>query len=118
MGPPGVSRLGSLGNWIGSLHVNRCEGVCWMYREVTVIEVREVLRAWLAGAGLCTVAAQAGVDRKTARRYVQAAAAAGVVRTGGWEQVTDEVIGAVVGAVWPVKPDPVRATRAPARPPD
>ena len=40
------------------------------FREVAVIEVREVLRAWLAGAGLRTVAEQAGVDRKTARRYV------------------------------------------------
>jgi transposase len=75
------------------------------YREVTVIEVREVLRGWLAGAGLRTVAAQAGVDRKTARRYVQAAEAAGVVRAGGWEQVTDEVVGVVVGAVRPVKPE-------------
>jgi hypothetical protein len=35
---------------------------------VSVIEVREVLRAWLAGAGLRKVAEQAGVDRKTARR--------------------------------------------------
>jgi hypothetical protein len=51
-----------------------------------VIEVREVLRAWLAGAGLRTVAAQAGVDRKTARRYVEAAEAAGVVRAGGYGQ--------------------------------
>ena len=40
------------------------------FREVAVIEIREVLRAWLAGAGLRQVAAQAGVDRKTARRYV------------------------------------------------
>jgi len=70
-----------------------------------VIEVREVLRAWLAGAGLRTVAAQAGVDRKTARRYVEAAEAAGVVRAGGYEQVTDEVIGVVVSAVRPVKPE-------------
>jgi len=75
------------------------------FREVSVIEVREVLRAWLAGAGLRTVAAQAGVDRKTARRYVEAAEAAGVVRAGGYEQVTDEVIGVVVSAVRPVKPE-------------
>ena len=74
------------------------------YREVSVIEVREVLRGWLAGAGLRTVAAQAGVDRKTARRYVQAAEAAGVVRDGGWEQVTDEMVGAVVAAVRPARP--------------
>jgi transposase len=74
------------------------------YREVSVIEVREVLRGWLAGAGLRTVAAQAGVDRKTARRYVQAAQAAGVVRDGGQGQLCDEVIGQVVTAVRPVRP--------------
>ena len=36
-----------------------------MFREVSVVEIREVLRAWLAGHGLRTVATQAGVDRKT-----------------------------------------------------
>src|SRR5919197_338218 len=75
------------------------------YREVSVIEVREVLRGWLGGAGLRTVAEQAGVDRKTARRYVQAAEAAGVIRDGGWAQVTDEVVGAVVAAVRPARPE-------------
>jgi transposase len=74
------------------------------FREVSVVEVREVLRGWLAGAGLRTVAAQAGVDRKTARRYVQAAEAAGVAREGGFGQVTDAVIGAVVAAVRPDRP--------------
>ena len=39
------------------------------FREVAVTEIREVLRAWLSGAGLRKVAEQAGVDRKTARRY-------------------------------------------------
>ena len=38
------------------------------FREVRVIEVREVLRAWLAGEGLRTAAERAGVDRKTARQ--------------------------------------------------
>jgi transposase len=80
------------------------------YREVSVIEVREVLRAWLAGAGLRTVARQAGVDRKTARRYVQAAEAAGAVRTGGPAQLSDELVGAVVAAVRPTRP----AGRGPA----
>ncbi|MGO8887412.1 MAG: hypothetical protein ACLPUO_25960 [Streptosporangiaceae bacterium] len=46
-------------------------------------EIREVLRAWLAGAGLRQIAGQAGVDRKTARRYVEAAVAAGLARDGG-----------------------------------
>jgi transposase len=74
------------------------------FREVAVTEIREVLRAWLAGAGLRQVAAQAGVDRKTARRYVQAAAAAGLARDGGAAQLTDELVGQVAQAVRPVRP--------------
>jgi hypothetical protein len=50
--------------------------------EVAVSETGEVLRACLAGAGLRKVAEQAGVDRKTARRYVEAAVAAGLDRDG------------------------------------
>jgi transposase len=73
------------------------------FREVSVIEVREVLRAWLGGAGLRTAAARAGVDRKTARRYVAAAEAAGVTREGGLAQLSDEVIGQVVAVVRPVR---------------
>ncbi len=57
------------------------------FREVSVIEVREVLRAWLAGVGLRAVAGRAGVDRKTARRYVAAAEAAGGPR--GWSGAVD-----------------------------
>jgi hypothetical protein len=44
-----------------------------VFREVSVIEIREVLRSRLAGAGLRTVAAPVGVDHKTTRRYVEAA---------------------------------------------
>jgi transposase len=75
------------------------------FREVTVVEVREVLRGWLAGAGLRKVAERAGVDRKTARRYVEAAQAAGLSRDAGLDAVDDALIGAVVGAVRPVRPD-------------
>ena len=73
------------------------------FREVAVVEVREVLRAWLAGVGLRTVAERAGVDRKTARRYVAAAQQAGVVRDGGEAQLTDAVIGQIVQAVRPAR---------------
>ena len=37
------------------------------FREVDVVEIREVLRGWLDGGGLRTIAERAGVDRKTAR---------------------------------------------------
>ena len=43
------------------------------FGEVRVNEIREVLCCWLAGDGLRTAAERAGVDRKTARRYVEAA---------------------------------------------
>ena len=76
-----------------------------VFREVSVIEVREALRAWLAGKSERAVAAQAGVDRKTSRRYVRAAVAAGLSRGGGEEQLTDELIGQVVSVVRPVRPD-------------
>jgi transposase len=74
------------------------------FREVAVTEIREVLRSWLSGAGLRQVAAQAGVDRKTARRYVQAAVDAGLARDGGLGQLTDELVGQVAQAVRPVRP--------------
>jgi transposase len=75
------------------------------FREVGVVEVREVLRAWLEGAGLRTVAQRSGVDRKTARRYVEAAVAAGLSREAGIEALSDELIGAVIAAVRPARPD-------------
>ena len=53
-----------------------------MYREVSVIEVRELLRVWMAGAGLRRVGVLAGVDRKTARDYTNAAELAGLDRGG------------------------------------
>lgn len=75
------------------------------FREVGVVEVREVLRAWLEGHGLRKVAERAGVDRKTARRYVAAAEAAGLTREAGVEAVTDELVGVVVEAVRRARPN-------------
>lgn len=65
------------------------------FREVSVIEVREVLRWWLDGQGLRTVATRTGVDRKTARRYVEAAQRAGLERSSGFDAVDDELVSAV-----------------------
>jgi hypothetical protein len=75
-----------------------------VFREVSVVEIREVLRAWLSGLGLRRVAGRAGVDRKTARSYVDAAVAAGLDRDGGEEQLTDELVGQVVAVVRPARP--------------
>lgn len=74
------------------------------FREVNVVEVKEVLRGWLEGAGLRTVAERAGVDRKTARRYVAAAQAAGLQRDAGFAAVDDDLVAQVVSGVRPARP--------------
>ena len=48
------------------------------FREVRVFEVREVLRLWLRGEGIRAMERLVGVDRKTVRRYVDAAVEARV----------------------------------------
>ncbi len=74
------------------------------FREVLVTEVKEVLRAWLAGQGKRPAARRAQVNVKTAQRYIAAAQAAGLSRDGGEGQLTDELIGVVVAAVRPARP--------------
>lgn len=74
------------------------------FREVLVTQVREVLRAWLEGAGKRPAARRAGVDVKTASRYIHAAVAAGLVRDRDESRLTDELIGVVVAAVRPARP--------------
>ena len=49
-----------------------------MYREGTMVEVKEVLRLWRAGLPKKRVAAQLGLALRTVRRFVSAATAAGL----------------------------------------
>jgi transposase len=80
------------------------------FREVSVNEIREVLRLWLGvvglpAPGLRTIAAHCGVDRKTVRRYIEAAQAAGLRRDDSVEALEDSLIGTVAEAVRPVRPN-------------
>jgi transposase len=75
------------------------------FREVRVFEVREVLRLWLAKEGLRSIERLSQVDRKTVRRYVDAAVALGLERGGGEDQLTDLFICQVVEAVRPHRVD-------------
>lgn len=75
------------------------------FREVRVFEVREVLRLWLAGEGFRATERLVGFDRKTVRRYVDAAVRLGLVRDGGDEQLSDVFIGRVLEAVRPHRTD-------------
>ena len=75
------------------------------FREVHVFEIREVLRLWLRGEGLRSIERMSSVDRKTVRRYLEAAGACGVVRDEGEAQITDELIGQICEQVRPHRPD-------------
>lgn len=80
-------------------------GVLVAFREVSVVQVREVLRRWLRQEeGLRAIAAGAGMDRKTVKRYVDAAVGLGLDRDGGEGQLTDELIGGVCEIVRPARP--------------
>jgi transposase len=74
------------------------------YREVSVIEIVEMLRLWLQGLGLREVARLSGTDRKTVRRYIDRARACGLDRDGGASQLTDELIAAVIAGARPSRP--------------
>ena len=76
-----------------------------VFREVTVVQIKEALRRWLLGEGERPIAHGVGVDRKTARRYIAAAVELGIDRLGGEGQLTDELIGQVAEKVRPHRPD-------------
>src|SRR5215475_7090399 len=66
------------------------------YREVHVIEVKEVVRLWSMGESQRTIARLTGLDRKTVSRYVKAAQQSGG-RSG--EPVSEAMVGEVIGRV-------------------
>ena len=68
------------------------------YREVTMFEVKEVLRLWLAGVAKKRIAAQLGLDPKTVRHYLRAAVAAGITTAA---ELTDERLVTVMATLRP-----------------
>lgn len=66
------------------------------YREVTMVEVKEVLRLWLGDVGKKRIAARLGLDPKTVRGYIGAARALGLQREAGGTALSDELVGQVL----------------------
>jgi transposase len=64
------------------------------YREVRVVDCREVLRRWLAGDGIRPIARATGLDRKTVRRFVSVARGLGLSPGDPWpeEQIVDAFV--------------------------
>ena len=52
------------------------------YREVSRMEVQEIIRRWQAGAGPRQIAMGTGLSRNTVRKYVAAAKAEGIAQEG------------------------------------
>ena len=73
------------------------------YRELVVVEVAEIIRRWRLGLGIRTIAEVVDVDRKTVRRYVDAARALGLARTPDLP-VTDEELALLDAALRPGAP--------------
>jgi transposase len=80
------------------------------YRELHMVEIREVLRLWSRGHGFRAVASRTGVDRKTVRRYVEAAREAGLERLAS--TIEDGLIAEVEAAVRPGASSEIGAMRA------
>lgn len=69
------------------------------YREVTMIEVKEVLRRWLAGHEKRPMARSVGLDRNTVRRYIQVAEQCGLRVADGPGALTDEKLSDVLAVL-------------------
>ncbi len=69
------------------------------YREVTMIEVKEVLRQWLSGLSRKAMAKWVGLDRNTIRRYLLVAQQCGLHAADGVDALTDEKLSDVLVAL-------------------
>ena len=66
------------------------------YRELTMIEIKEVLRRWQAEHSDRRIQRETGIDRKTVRRYVSWATDLGITRD---RELTDDDVHAVAQCV-------------------
>jgi hypothetical protein len=66
------------------------------YREVTMDEIKEVLRQWMSGRGKKTIARWLGIDRNTVRSYIDVAEACGMKQADGVEALDDQLLARIV----------------------
>jgi len=74
-------------------------GSVMAYREVTMIEVKEVVRLWLSGLAKKAISRRLGLDRNTIRKYVKVAGKCGLRKQDGVEALTEERLGQVLVAL-------------------
>ena len=66
------------------------------FREIRMVDVKEILRRWQSGQAQREIARAPGVDRKTVQQYVEEAVVVGV---GSDQSLSDEVVHAVAHGV-------------------
>jgi hypothetical protein len=76
------------------------------YREVTMVEIKEVLRQWLLGTGKKKIAARLQLDPKTVQSYVRVATKHGLSAEAGPGSLDEAQLAAIVAEI----------TRMPGRP--
>ena len=52
------------------------------YREVTRVDIQEIIRRWQAGEGYHRIASGTGLSRNTVRKYLSAAKTEGIAKDG------------------------------------
>ena len=86
------------------------------FRELTMTDVKEVLRRWTAGQSVRQMARESGVDRKTVRRYIEAAKAVGLTLASPLDDgALEEIVQRVQSRPLP-EPSSVRTTIEKLRP--
>jgi len=71
------------------------------FREVTMLEVTEVVRMWLSRLSKKQIARQLGLDVKTVRRYVKAAGECGLKQEQGPAALTEELTAPLMAKLEP-----------------
>jgi transposase len=72
------------------------------FREVTMLEIREVLRRWLRGEKKSEIARQSGVSRGTVRSYVRAAEESGLGVEQGESALDEDRLAELAARLHPV----------------
>jgi len=86
------------------------------FRELTMTDVKEVLRRWTAGQSVRQMARESGVDRKTVRRYIEAAKSVGLTLASPLDDgALEEIVQRVQSRALPT-PSSVRKTLETVRP--
>lgn len=85
------------------------------FRAVAVTEILEVLALWRAGRSLRSIARATGLDRKTVRRYVEAARLARLQPTGPADEEDARAVARAVGGPGRRRVSPQRHALASAR---